>query len=130
MAWGGLIVIKKFFKFTARVTCLGVVSLFVWSSLATAQDGNEGPPLEKQVEAVHAYVARTREWSRQDYTVKVLRDETQHPVYVLPTFRVSLTSTSLRSVEFDKQFDVFLDSRSGEVVGENARHPEAVRDEH
>lgn len=70
---------------------------------------------------VHAYIERTRGWKAEEYSVRSVASEIMGerlPVYrVFPDIRGDLAPLDKYPV------DIFLDGRSGEVVGEDIVRP-------
>lgn len=92
----------------------------------------DGRPLPReQAETVHAYVDRTRAWPRTDYVMREIRPDLARGELDRPTFLIEWSGTrpDEEVTEVDKRFLVFLDTRTGQVVGEDGLHPRAPRED-
>lgn len=111
----------SFLRREQKTWLLAVFLVLFTSIVATTAPAAEPAEEAIRLDHVRAYIERTRGWRVEEYSLRPMAVDAnaeQLPVYrVVPDTRVRRTPLEMYPV------DIFLDSRSGEVVGENVVRP-------
>lgn len=108
------------------VACLATVMLMMATVIEPVAAQSPSADAEAtRMDHVHAYVRRTREWGPADYQVEAQpsRDGAAH----LPAYRVTPSARLRRQSHTARTFEIFLDQRTGDVVGERTPRVQETR---